>query len=234
MQWKIKRRGLMVGLAVSLAVSAIGISSSIAQAAIDNAALPRMSTPIMNLSLVMFDTETTGFSPSKDRLVELGAVKIENGQIVARTNWLINPGRKIPDRVINVHGISNEMVKDKPSFAEIYPEFLAFIGDSILMAHNARFDVDFVRAEILRASQPLPSNTTVDTLKLFRKWYPDAPSHKVGALIDFIGIQKDEDLHRGDVDAEMQSMIFLDGLNRHPNVKTLRQFLADAGGLLVF
>lgn len=234
MQWKIKRHGLMIGLAVSLAVSAIGISSSIAQAAIDNAALPRMSTPVRNLSLVMFDTETTGFSPSKDRLVELGAVKIENGQIISRTNWLINPGRKIPDRVIKVHGISNEMVQDKPGFAQVYPEFLAYIGDSILLAHNARFDVDFVRAEILRAGQPLPSNATVDTLKLFRKWYPDAPSHKVGVLIDFIGIQKGEALHRGDVDAEMQSVILLDGLNRHPQVKTLRQFLADAGGLIVF
>lgn len=234
MKWKNTKSGLMLALAVCLAVSVVGVSSSIAQAAIDNAALPRMSTPVKNLTLVMFDTETTGFSPSKDRLVELGAVKVVDGQIVSRTNWLINPGRKIPNRATDVHGISDEMVKGKPTFAEVYPEFLAYIGDSILLAHNARFDVDFVRAEIMRAGLPLPSNATVDTLKLFRKWYPDAPSHRVGALLDFLDINQDEDLHRGDVDAEMQTKILLEGFNRHPQVKTLRQFLADAGGLIVF
>lgn len=235
MNWIIEKRlRLLAATAFCMALVAIGTSSSVAQAALDNAALPRMSTPVSRLSVVVFDTETTGFSPSKDRVIEVGAVKIQDGKVVATTNWMVNPGRAIPKRATEVHGITNEMVKDKPSFAEIYPEFLAFIGDSVLMAHNARFDVDFVRAEIVRADQALPSNACVDTLKLFRSWYPEAPSHKIGVLVDFIGLKLEGDLHRGDVDAEITGLIYLDGLTKHPRVKTLRQLLADAGGLIVF
>lgn len=226
-------RSVAAGLAVCLTLAAAGVSSSVAQAALDNAALPRMSTPVKDLSFVIFDTETTGFSAEKDRVVELGAVKIQNGQIVATTNWLINPGRTIPKRATKVHGITTAMVQNKPVFAEIYPEFLAFIGDSLLMAHNARFDVDFVRAEIMRADQPLPSNVVVDSLKLFRKWYPESSSYRVGELAQYIGLTT-EGLHRGEVDAEFTGLILLDGMERHPKVKTLRHFLADAGGLIVF
>ncbi len=234
MAWFINRRRFVVGLLLGALLIGVGVSSSVAQAALDNAALPRMSTPVKNISIVVFDTETTGLSPTKERVIEIGAVKILNGAVVATTNWLINPGREIPKRATDVHGITTEMVKDKPTFAEVYPQFLEFIGDSLLMAHNARFDVDFMRAEILRAELPLPSNATVDTLKLFRTWYPESKSHRIGALVEYIGLNTDEDLHRGDVDAEVTGLIFLDGLNRHPQVKTLRKLLADAGGLIVF
>ncbi len=234
MTWIINRRRIAAAFLGSLLAVMVGVSTSVAQAALDNAALPRMSTPVKNLSIVVFDTETTGFSPSKDRVIEVGAVKILNGEIVAATNWMINPGRAVPSRATAVHGISTEMLKDKPAFSEIYPQFLAFIGDSILMAHNARFDVDFMRAEIVRAELPLPSNATVDTLKLFRTWYPEAKSHKIGALVEYIGLNVEDDLHRGDVDAEVAGRIFLDGLSKNPQVKTLRKLLSDGGGLIVF
>ncbi|HMP75670.1 MAG TPA: 3'-5' exonuclease [Kiritimatiellia bacterium] len=228
-----KRPHGILGLLLIFMLAAGGIVSSVAQAALDNAALPRMNTYVKNLTIVVFDVETTGFSADRDRVVELGAVKIRNGEVVATTNWLVNPGRSIPPRVVKVHGISDDMVKDKPDFATIYPEFIDFIGDSILMAHNARFDVDFVRAEIVRAQLPLPANAVIDSLKLFRRWYPDAKSHKLGELAQLIGLQA-EGLHRGDVDAEFTARIMMDGLSRYPNVKTLRQLLADAGGLIVF
>ena len=126
------------------------------------------------------------------------------------------------------------MVKKKPTFGEIYPQFKAFIGDSILMAHNAPFDVRFIRAEVERAAQPMPGNAVLDALKLFRVWYPEASSHRIGALADLIGLKPDEELHRGDVDAEVTGLILIDGINRHPNVKTLRHLLGDAGGTLAF
>lgn len=219
----------VIGVALGLA----GVVPSVAQAALDNATLPKMSTPLKDVTLVIFDVETTGFSAEKDRVVELGAVKFRNGVILATTNWLIHPGRAIPKRVTKVHGITDEMVKDKPAFTDVYPEFLAFIGDALLVAHNARFDVDFVRAEINRAGLPLPSNAVIDSLKLFRRWYPESTSHKISVLTDYIGLSA-TGLHRGNVDAEYTGQIFLEGLNRHPKVRTLRQLLADSGGLLVF
>ncbi len=218
---------------LGVAFGMVGAMPSVAQAALDNGALPKMSTPLKDVTLIIFDVETTGFSAEKNRVVELGAVKIRNGEILERTNWLINPGRTIPKRVTKVHGITDAMVKNKPSFAEVYPDFLAFIGDGLLVAHNARFDVDFVRAEITRAEQPLPSNAVIDSLKLFRRWYPGSASYKIAALTEHIGLAA-EGLHRGDVDAVYTGLILLDGLNRHPRVKTLRHLLADAGGLLVF
>jgi DNA polymerase III epsilon subunit family exonuclease len=227
------RKWRMWGLLLAFSLAVGGFVSSVAQAALDNAALPRMNTFVKNLTIVVFDVETTGFSATRDRVVELGAVKIRNGEVVATTNWLINPGRTIPTRAAKVHGITDAMVKDKPGFAAIYPEFVEFIGDAILMAHNARFDVDFVRGEITRAELPLPSNAVIDSLKLFRRWYPDASSHKLGDLAQLIGLQT-EGLHRGDADAEFTARIMMDGLTRNPDVKTLRQLLADAGGLIVF
>ena len=221
------------GLLLAGVLALGGFVSSVAQAALDNAALPRMNTFVKNIDIVVFDVETTGFSAARDRVVELGAVRIRNGEVLATTNWLINPGRSIPSRATKVHGITDAMVKDKPDFAAIYPEFIAFVGEAILMAHNARFDVDMVRAEITRAELPLPSNAVIDSLKLFRRWYPDAASHKLGDLAKLIGLQA-EGLHRGDVDAEFTARIVMDGLSRHPDVKTLRQLLADAGGLIVF
>jgi len=227
------KRQLAKLMALGLMLALGGALSSVAQAAIEHAQLPRMSTPVKSLTLVVFDVETTGFSAKNGRVVELGAVKIQNGEVLASTNWLINPGRPIPPRVSKVHGITDDMVKDKPTFAEIYPEFLAFIGDAVLMAHNARFDVDLVRSEIVRAELPLPGNGVIDSLKLFRTWYPEQPSHKLGPLATSIGLQA-EGLHRGDVDALFTAQILMDGINKNPKVKTLRQLLADAGGLLVF
>ena len=86
--------------------------------------MPTASTKFENITFVVFDTETTGFSPANDRLVELGAVKIRNGEVLGEKNWLINPQRWIPYYVQKVHNITPEMVKAQPVFAVIYPEFL--------------------------------------------------------------------------------------------------------------
>ena len=90
--------------------------------------MPKLSTPISSLTIVVFDTETTGLSPSKDRVVEIGAIKIRNGEIVEERDWLINPQQPIPPRATKVHGISDKMVKDKPTFAAVYAEFQEFAG----------------------------------------------------------------------------------------------------------
>jgi DNA polymerase III epsilon subunit family exonuclease len=195
--------------------------------------MPKMTTLVSDLTFVVFDTETTGFSFEKDRIVEIGAVKIRNGQIIEERDWLIHPQRSIPKRVTNVHGITDAMVKDKPHFADVYAEFQTFVGDAILIAHNARFDIGMVRAEVERSGLTQPSNVVIDSLKLFRTWYPEATSHKLGQLAAYVGITG-EGFHRGDADSRFAAMILFDGLTRHPKCDNLRKLLAASGGVMVF
>ena len=146
--------------------------------------MPTATTRFENVTFVVFDTETTGFSPSKDRLVEIGAVKIRNGVNLGEKTWLINPKRYIPWYVQQVHHITPEMVEEQPTFAEIYPEFLEFIDGCVLIAHNARFDIRFVAAEAVRNGLPPPKNAVLDSLELFRHWYPELQSHTVSDLVN--------------------------------------------------
>ena len=223
----------VVGLAMTLVLTGpvTVLPVAAAQGVIEG--MPKLSTPIKDLTLVVFDTETTGFSATKDRIVEIGAIKIRNGEIVEERNWLINPQQSIPSRVTKVHGISNAMVKDKPTFAQVYPEFQAFVGNAILVAHNARFDVDMMRGELNRANLDLPENVVLDSLKLFRRWYPEAETHKLGDLANYIGLQGDG-FHRGDVDSRFTALILFEGLKRNPKCDNLRKLSAAAGGMMVF
>jgi DNA polymerase-3 subunit alpha (Gram-positive type) len=153
--------------------------------------MPTASTRMANVTFVIFDTETTGFSPAKDRLVEIGAVKVRNGKKLGEKSWLINPQRSIPWYVQQVHHITPDMVKDRPTFAQVYPEFLEFIDGSVLIAHNAPFDIRFIAAEARRADMPAPKNAVLDSLVIFRTWYPDLKSHQLGDIIDFLNISTD-------------------------------------------
>ncbi len=209
------------------------LSASGAVAQESGGALPKMSTPVSNLTFVVFDTETTGLSPGKDRIVEIGAIKIRNGTIIEERDWLINPGQPIPARVTKIHGITDEMVKDKPSFAAVYPDFQAFVGDAILIAHNARFDVAMVKEEVERNNLSHPGNVVIDSLKLFRTWYPEAETHKLSDLAAHVGITGDG-FHRGDADSRFTALILFEGLKSHPNCSNLRKLLAASGGVTVF
>ncbi len=197
------------------------------------AALPKLTSSIPDVTFVVFDTETTGFSATYDRIVEIGAVKIRNGEIIEERSWLINPQRTIPRRVTGVHGISGQMVRNKPTFAEVYPEFVEFAGDAVLVAHNARFDVDMVRAEVERNGLEQMPNVCLDSLKLFRKWWPAAQSHKLGALAEQLGIAG-EGFHRGMADSRYAALILFSGLQQHPTCNNLRKLFAAGGGVLVF
>jgi len=95
-------------------------------------------------SVVVFDTETTGLAPSHDRIVEIAAIKYTNGEPVQKFHSFINPGIPIPERVIEIHGITDDMVKDCPNIGQVIPAFDDFIGDSILSAHNLEFDLKFI------------------------------------------------------------------------------------------
>ena len=194
---------------------------------------PPVNTFVSNVTFVVFDTETTGFSPTTDRIVEVGVVKFRNGKVIEEKSWLINPQRDIPYWATKVHGINNAMVKDKPTFQEIYPEFQEFIRGSVLMAHNARFDISFVKAEAKRAGEPMPPNAVIDSLSLFRKWYPKSTSHSVEAVARASEIKTDT-LHRAMADSLYVFLIFDKTLKERESTAKLHDIYSESGGPLKF
>ena len=97
----------------------------------------------LSQTFVVFDLETTGFSNKNDKITEIGAVKVKNFEIVDRFNELINPEKDISYKVQELTGITNDLIKDKPTIDEILPKFMEFVGDSVLVAQNAEFDIGF-------------------------------------------------------------------------------------------
>lgn len=185
---------------------------------------------LSNTTFVAFDTETTGFSPDTERIIEIGAVKYRDGKILESKQWLINPGIPIPNT--QVHGITDDNVAGQPGFAETYPAFSNFVGDATLIAHNASFDVRFMAAEIERNElEPLP-NPTINSLTLFRRWYPDAPSHKLGGLAKHLGIEVATE-HRALDDSKTLLLILNHGLEKYPHT-TLDGLKQTANGTYYF
>lgn len=188
------------------------------------------SAPVTNIIFTAFDTETTGFSPKNDRIVEIGAVKFRgNGEVLAVTSWLINPGMPIPFYATEVNGITDAMVADAPSFNAVWTEFAAFCKDSILLAHNATFDTGFLRAELERAGIAPPALPVGDTLPLFRRWFPQTKSHSLESLSLILGVQG-EIYHRAEADSLRLINIFNAGMKSRPDMQ-LDQLERDAGGL---
>lgn len=124
---------------------------------------------------VVFDTETTGLDPQQgDRLVEIGCIELYNRFPTGRTfHCYFNPERDMPESAFQVHGLSNEFLKDKPLFAHKAGELIEFLGDAPLVAHNAMFDLAFLNAEFERAGRPAVSRERlVDTLLIARRKHP--------------------------------------------------------------
>jgi DNA polymerase-3 subunit epsilon len=128
---------------------------------------------------IVFDTETTGLDPYQgDRLVEIGCVELVNGFPTGNSfHYYLNPERDVPEGAFKVHGLSAEFLKDKPLFADICEEFLNYVGDAPLVAHNAMFDLGFINSELERCKRALlQRDRLVDTLMLARRRYPAGPN----------------------------------------------------------
>lgn len=164
--------------------------------------LPELHSQLFgDRALVAFDTETTGLWALSNRLVEIGAVRFRLGEEPSATfQHLINPEREIPEDAIAVHHISNAMVATAPKTEEILPRFLDFIGDSILIAHNAPFDISFIGMELDRARLPIPENQVLDTVDIFHRLFPGAPSYSLLSLISVFKIAQNQE-HRALSDA---------------------------------
>lgn len=156
---------------------------------------------------VCLDFETTGLSGQKDRVTEIGAVKVQDGEVVQRFSTLVNPGRPIPPRVVALTGISNDMVEPYPSIYELLPVFLGFLGRLPLVAHNAKFDCKFLERDLDKMGRSI-ENPVADTLQLARLRCPGLPSYKLGYLTDYFEIPLN-DAHRAWCDAEATARLYL-------------------------
>jgi len=172
-------------------------------------AWPFAAREITNSTFIAFDTETTGLSRRSDRIVELAAVRFNMHRVLARKRWLLNPGIPIPRFATRVHGITDTMVADKPSFKDIYPAFTNFISDAVLLAHNASFDKAVLSAEAARNGFEPLQNIVVDTLRLSRKFYPKLTSHRLETLVTELKLKRGGAFHRADADAEYVRLVFL-------------------------
>ena len=156
---------------------------------------------------VVFDIETTGFSNMEDRIIEIGAVKVQNGEIVDYYSTFVNPGIPIPFEITNLTSITDEMVMDSPKIDVILPEFLEFVGDAVFVAHNAGFDVGFIEQNCKNLG--LPSKFTyLDTVALARVLLPTLAKYKLNIVAKALGISL-ENHHRAVDDAKATAEIFV-------------------------
>lgn len=166
---------------------------------------------------IAFDTETTGLSPTKDRIVELAAVVFENGEVVDRFSSLVNPRVPMPQAATNVNHITPAMVRSAPPEKEVYTKFVEFLGDAVnaktfIVAHNARFDKDFFVLALKRLGFDADL-LFVDTLDLSKRFYPGYSNYKQQNIANNLGLIN-KNAHRAESDAEICGKIFIKMLPR--------------------
>ncbi len=138
----------------------------------------------------ILDIETTGLSFRTEKITELGAVIYKNGEVVKEFECFVNPEKPIPDEVVEVTHITDDMVKDAQTIEEVLPKFLEFIGDRVIVAHNADFDVGFIKYNAEKIGMKL-ENTYIDTLRLAKDLFPDYKKYKLGIIAQKLGINVD-------------------------------------------
>jgi DNA polymerase III epsilon subunit family exonuclease len=149
------------------------------------------STTLGDIEFVSFDIETTGLSPFTAKIVELSGVKfkLRDGQFT-EFSTLVDPECTIPAQVTAIHGITNKMVAGKPKIAEVIPKFFDWVGPNhvVMAAHNASFDVSFIKFAIARYQLSVPKHHVIDTLSLARRLLHEMPNYKLSTLVELLGL----------------------------------------------
>ena len=168
---------------------------------------------IEDATFCVLDLETTGFSFRTEKITEIGIMKVKNGEVIDEFACFVNPEKPIPQRVVEVTNITDDMVKDAETIDKVFPKMMEFIGDSILVAHNADFDIGFLKYNAKELGFTL-NNTYMDTLRLAKELFPDYKKYKLGIIAENLGI-KVEVAHRAldDVDTTVKVLkVMLDML----------------------
>ncbi len=164
---------------------------------------------LLNETYVVFDTETTGFYAGSDQMIEIGAVKIQNGKIMDRFDELIDPHRPLPKKITELTFITDEMLAGKDNEENVTKRFLDWAGDLPMVAHNAKFDISFMKAACNKYGFPEFNCTVLDTMSLARMLHPEWPNHKLQTLTKRLDVPWDEEKHhRADYDAEGTALCF--------------------------
>lgn len=188
---------------------------------------------------VVVDTETTGNRVHrKDKIIQIGIVLIENGQIIDRFSSFVNPEIPVSSFIENFTGITDEMLKTAPIFESIAPKIRELIENAYFVAHNVPFDLSFIQEEFKRTGNPIKINKKIDTVELARILYPSIESYRLNDMADFLGLSHDNP-HRADSDAEVTSHLLLAMLKKMkklprvtlqelvPILKTLKSNISD-------
>lgn len=161
---------------------------------------------------VVFDVETTGLSVVNNKLIEIAGVRMIDGKVIDRFASFVNPHEKIPYNITQLTNITDEMVRDAPDLDAVMPQFIEFIGDSVLVAHNARFDMGFMQEACKRLSLEMLHNPVLDTLELGRFLYPSLKNHRLNTLVDKFKVSL-ENHHRAIDDAAALGHVLFQMLN---------------------
>ena len=161
------------------------------------------------MEFIAFDLETTGTVAGVDQIVEIGAVKYENFIPVATYSTLINPRRSMPAGATAVNGITDDMLVGKPFIEDLLESFTDFCADLPLVAHNAPFDSQFLKSDILKHEIPGPRGVILDTLPIARKVFPGLANYKLGTLVQHLSIPAGQ-FHRAEEDASYCGNLFIE------------------------
>jgi len=185
--------------------------------------MPSRTAPLTETEFVAFDLETTGLFPISCRILEFGAVRftLPAGELET-FEQLVDPECPIPADATRIHGITDTMVHGMPTVDHVLPQFLEFLGgrDTVLMAHNASFDIGFLTLAMAKLAIPFPTNPVIDTLDLSRKYLPELGRHRLEDVARYLGVADRED-HRGLSDARLAMGTFREIVARSSRLRTL-------------
>lgn len=175
----------------------------------------------LDTTYCVLDLETTGFSPRLEKITEIGVMKYQDGKVIDKFSCFVNPEKSIPPRVVEVTGITDDMVRNAETIDKVFPKLLEFIKDSVLVAHNAEFDVGFLRHFARELGYEFDF-TYLDTLSLAYELFPEYKTYKLGRIAKNLGIKVDV-AHRAldDVDTTVKVFKVMLDMLRERGVKTL-------------
>lgn len=182
------------------------------EANVVNDAVPVVINPteqtLADATYVVFDIETTGLSVINNKIIELAGVKMQDGKVVDKFETFVNPHEKIPYHISQLTHITDEMVVDAPELEDVLPKFIEFVGNAVLVAHNARFDMGFIQESCKRQGLPVLPNPVLDTLELARVQYPTMKNHRLNTLSDKFKVSLDNHHRAVDDSAALGQVLF--------------------------
>ena len=157
---------------------------------------------------MVFDLETMGLNSHEHEIIEIGAVKLQGTRIVERYSQLVNPKKTIPKKIQELTNISQDMVDNMPTIEEVLPKFMEFVGDSTMVAHNAPFDMGFIRRDVKKIMGYDYKPAVIDTLQMARDLYPELKAYGLKNLNKVLGLSLDNH-HRAVDDSQATANMFI-------------------------